>query len=617
MQKLQDILISICVPTYNRPVTLERTLNSLINQTYRNLEIIVSDNCSTDTEVQRVMDQFLKDNRIKYFKQSTNKGMIYNFNFVLEKARGDLIMRLADDDWLDLNYIETCVNFLTRNNDYSAAYGYAKLYNKQKEFIQDDVKLNMEQPGAKDRVMHYFRNVGFNGTFYGLFRKESLKYMTSSNRLADDWLVVARIAFSGKYKMLEDTNCYISLGGASQTVDDLTEFLGKNKFTKSFPFFSVGCNIYKEIVYYSDVYKRYDIFGRLQLAYQSFKIIWTRFGVRKEIKRGIKKYIKLKLGVKNIRRLKKISRKLSFISRYNEKRRYYEQLVNRYHKFTPPGHYYSPIPDEKEIPDSILINYEEEIPGIDLRTESQFLLLNKLKNFYNIPAFPSEKTEEYRYYFNNDHIGYSDGIILSAILQAYKPKKVIEVGSGFSSALMLDINEKVLDGSIDLTFIEPFPEERLNSLIKSTDKCRVIKDFVQNMNSDLWSKLAENDILFIDSSHVLKFRSDLEYLFFKVLPLLNKGVIIHFHDVFFPFEYPVEWLKQGRAWNEAYFLRAFLQCNDNFEILFFNSYIEGKYREWCEKNMPFTLKTHKKLQINGIEVHLKTSGQSIYILKKK
>jgi predicted O-methyltransferase YrrM len=308
-----------------------------------------------------------------------------------------------------------------------------------------------------------------------------------------------------------------------------------------------------------------------------------------------------------------------FIHKYfriYRERDYYKDLASKYEKFNPPGHYYSPIPNEKDIPDSIIIDYDISIPGIDLKPESQLALLEELKQYYNKSIFSSEKVEDARYYFDNDYFGYSDGIFLAQLLQLFSPKKIIEIGSGFSSALMLDVNEKFLNNSIDLTFIEPYPEERLNILTHSNDKCSIIKDFVQNVDNEIWHGLKENDILFIDSSHVLKFGSDVESLFLKVIPLLNKGVIVHIHDVFFPFEYPVEWLKQGRAWNESYFLRAFLQFNSDFEILLFTSFLEGKYRKWFEINMPLCLKKHKKILLGSEEILLSTTGQSIYIRRK-
>ena len=97
-------------------------------------------------------------------------------------------------------------------------------------------------------------------------------------------------------------------------------------------------------------------------------------------------------------------------------------------------------------------------------------------------------------------------------------------------------------------------------------------------------------ILFIDSTHVSKIGSDVNSLLFDILPKLNRGVYVHFHDVFYPFEYPQEWVYQGLAWNEAYILRAFLQHNDAFKIVFFNTYLELFYREKFENSMPLCLK---------------------------
>ena len=102
--------------------------------------------------------------------------------------------------------------------------------------------------------------------------------------------------------------------------------------------------------------------------------------------------------------------------------------------------------------------------------------------------------------------------------------------------------------------------------------------------------LEKNDILFIDSTHVSKAGSDVNYILFEILPTLKEGVIIHFHDVFYPFEYPQGWIEKGFAWNEDYLLRAFLMYNSNFELLFFNTYMEQFHKTWIAKNMPDILK---------------------------
>ena len=97
---------------------------------------------------------------------------------------------------------------------------------------------------------------------------------------------------------------------------------------------------------------------------------------------------------------------------------------------------------------------------------------------------------------------------------------------------------------------------------------------VQNVKLIEFEKLEPNDLLFIDSSHISKIGSDLNYLLFEVLPSLKPGVIIHFHDILYPFEYPYEWIEKGIYWNEAYLLKAFLMHNKNYEILLFNDTVK-------------------------------------------
>jgi hypothetical protein len=101
-----------------------------------------------------------------------------------------------------------------------------------------------------------------------------------------------------------------------------------------------------------------------------------------------------------------------------------------------------------------------------------------------------------------------------------------------------------------------------------------------------WRLLKANDILFIDSTHVSKTNSDVNYLFFEILPRLQTGVLVHIHDIFFPFDYPREWILEGRSWNEAYLLRAFLQYNPRFEIVLFNDYLQTLHWDSFARLLP-------------------------------
>lgn len=280
----------------------------------------------------------------------------------------------------------------------------------------------------------------------------------------------------------------------------------------------------------------------------------------------------------------------------------------------PVGHYYSPYPNIEAIHDKSGIAEDYILTGVNLETELQFKLLTVMKDYFAEINWPTKKTEDYNYYFENLYFSYSDAVFLHCIFRTFKPRKVIEVGSGYSSAAMSDINNNFFNSTIKLTFIEPYPEERLYPLVSKRDE--VIVDFVQNVSIEKFKDLEKDDLLFIDTSHVSKYHSDVNHIFFNILPNLKSGVIIHIHDIFYPFEYPQEWIMQGRAWNEAYLLRAFLQYNSAFEILCFPSYLEREYKEWFEGNMPTCLKPHEVIDYGYGDTLMDTTGQSIYLRRK-
>lgn len=260
-----------------------------------------------------------------------------------------------------------------------------------------------------------------------------------------------------------------------------------------------------------------------------------------------------------------------------------------------PGHFYSPIPSREEIKsraDTIFSN--TDIRDIDLNIDKQFELLDTFKTF--LSDFPydfinAKENETLRYRFiNRPQYRYSDAIFLYHVIRHLEPQQIVEVGSGSSSAIMLDINDLFFDSSIKLTFVEPYPE-RLYRYLRAQDRdnTSIITKKVQDVPMEVFQSLKENDILFIDSSHVSKVGSDVNHIIFNILPHINKGVWIHFHDIFYPFELPLHWVLRGRFWNESYLLRAFLMNNDAYEIMIFNTLLHKEFRDWFEKEMPACL----------------------------
>jgi hypothetical protein len=152
---------------------------------------------------------------------------------------------------------------------------------------------------------------------------------------------------------------------------------------------------------------------------------------------------------------------------------------------------------------------------------------------------------------------------------------------------MLDANEHYMNNSMELTFIDPNPQRLLKN-IKPLDreKVEIIPERLQDTDLSIFSSLGPSDILFVDSSHVLKIDSELNLILFEILPALNTGVYVHFHDIFYPFQYLRNWVKQGRAWNEAYALRAFLQYNTAFEVILFNNYLRIKHQDRFLRDRP-------------------------------
>ncbi len=299
----------------------------------------------------------------------------------------------------------------------------------------------------------------------------------------------------------------------------------------------------------------------------------------------------------NESRLRKLFKRIPYIKAVIRFARrplmYLEMLDSSNYKFIatfPPGHFYSPLPEAEDLfqhEGELCDRTITEIAGIDLNVARQLELLNAFSRYHNELPFNDHKTSEVRYWLDNGFFSYGDAVILFSVLRHFQPRTVIEVGSGFSSAAMLDTNDLFFAGAINFVFIEPYPE-RLYELLsrRDTDTYTILQSRVQKVPIGTFSQLTNHDVLFIDSSHISKTGSDVNHLLSQVLPSLATGVIIHFHDIFWPFEYPNEWLLDGRAWNEAYMLKSFLQYNDSFEIIYFNEFIQKHHSATLQEKLP-------------------------------
>ncbi len=253
----------------------------------------------------------------------------------------------------------------------------------------------------------------------------------------------------------------------------------------------------------------------------------------------------------------------------------------------PPGHYYSPVPDMEDIRRQAdrIYGKPDHLDGLDLNEDAQLELFKTLAPLANDVAFNADPEPGQRYYTNNPSYGTGDAAILQAFLRHLRPRRYLEVGSGWTTALALDTNDRWLDKRMRITCIEPYPID-LSKLLRPTDDIEVIASPVQDVALDRFEELESGDLLFIDCSHVVKTGSDAHHLITRVLPAVPVGVYIHIHDIFWPFEYPQDWIEEGRAWSEAYLLHAFLTFNPAFEIVLFNDWMTRTHHDLMASAVP-------------------------------
>jgi len=251
--------------------------------------------------------------------------------------------------------------------------------------------------------------------------------------------------------------------------------------------------------------------------------------------------------------------------------------------------FWCPIPDTRtlKLKEELWLRHSELV-GIDINEQKQIQLLNQFSSKFKVEydSLPRNKTQKpYQYYINNGRFESVDGEILYCMIRHFKPKKIIEIGSGYStylSAQALLKNEEETGDKGELIAIEPNPNEVLRSGFPGLSK--LISKKVEEVDLSVFKELKENDILFIDSTHILQIGSDVQYEYLEILPRLNKGVIVQIHDIFIPMEYPRKWVLEKKLfYNEQYLLQAFLAFNRTFEVLWMGSYMHLRHPDKLEK----------------------------------
>ena len=264
----------------------------------------------------------------------------------------------------------------------------------------------------------------------------------------------------------------------------------------------------------------------------------------------------------------------------------------------PPSHYYSPLPNVRSLKQNLARWYKEDTsPGIDWNVQEQLALLEELRPYYAevaaLPTFSQVTQDGY-----GPGYGEIEALLLYMMLRRAKPARVVEIGSGVSTyytLTALETNRKRDNVASTLTCVEPYPKDKLRTLAAERNvglhECQV-----QDAGLDIFHELGANDVLFIDSSHVSKKDSDVDFLFLEVLPRLREGVLIHIHDIAFPMPaLPLDHFLFDTYlfWNENALVKAFLLFNTSFRIEMCQSYLHHRNPDALKAIIPiYNPQTH-------------------------
>jgi hypothetical protein len=254
-------------------------------------------------------------------------------------------------------------------------------------------------------------------------------------------------------------------------------------------------------------------------------------------------------------------------------------------------HYYSPIPDVDDCSAPGFWDAESQLPGVDM---NDAVGLDLLANVF--PKYLEEFRVRYPVHQQDGRDGFYlingvymavDAHVYYALVRHLKPRRIIEIGSGESTRLAMDATAaNSREGhNCTVTAVEPYPNARLKQLAHQ-GSLNLVEAKVQDVGLELFQELQSGDILFIDSTHVLREGNDVQFEYLELLPRLPEGVYVHVHDISLPRRYAQVYMDQGIYWNEQYLLQAFLAFNSRFEVVWPGNYLLLRHPEAMHAAFP-------------------------------
>lgn len=254
----------------------------------------------------------------------------------------------------------------------------------------------------------------------------------------------------------------------------------------------------------------------------------------------------------------------------------------------PLDHFYSPVANSRALAleparSRVWPDVARDTPGLHWHEPQQLALLNSFAAAEPLQIPDADTGDPHVYHAGNPMFSRLDAWVLQSMLRHFRPRRMIEVGCGFSTLMTTRIGREHLGGALELTCIEPYPPDFLAGVDGISE---LIQSPVEEVPIERFVSLGDRDVLFIDSSHTVKTGGDVVFLFQEVIPRLRPGVIIHVHDTFLPHDYPLGWVMDGRAWNEQYLVRGFLSFNSEFSILLAVAWLAHHHPEALRASLP-------------------------------
>jgi len=263
-------LVSVGIPTFNRVALLDQAIKCAVNQTYKNLEIIISDNATPGDEVESLVKSYMdKDKRIIFKKHTLNYGGEKNFEYLINKAQGKYFVFAGDDDIRSLDFIKKNLLFLERNIDYVASTSPVRFENRDfDKFVMGDDSL--DEDDSADRVIHFYNRWHANGRFYSLIRRQELQKIYSTNFFfGSDWIVIISLLQLGKFKRISEGELILGANGTSHNSNYFSTY--RNSFINWFiPF--------KDVISISFLLlRKANMKRKVKLLYRLLKLNFTAF----------------------------------------------------------------------------------------------------------------------------------------------------------------------------------------------------------------------------------------------------------------------------------------------------------------------------------------------------